>query len=68
MFVLRWAIKQPPFKLNWVGPNKITNAISTLEEAQAKLAVISGPRGEKGDKGDPGTVGGIPTDLDGGNF
>lgn len=68
MLVLIWAKSKPNIDLVWVGPTKITSAVSSVEEIQQKFAVVSGPRGAKGEKGDPGEVGGVPTALDGGNF
>ncbi len=66
--LLQWGQERPPLKLQWEGPNKITSAVSTMQEVQTKLAVISGPRGRDGEKGEPGTVGGLPATLDGGFF
>lgn len=68
MLVLNWQKPDHGLELAWQGPTKVTRAIPSIEAAQQKFAVISGPRGAKGDKGDPGEVGGIPTSLDGGFF
>ena len=47
--IVNWIQDRPSFKLNWLGPNRvITQAVSTMEEVQAKVAVISGPRGPQG--------------------
>ena len=73
--IVNWIQDRPSFKLNWLGPNRvITQAVSTMEEVQAKVAVISGPRGPQGSAGEPGITtiihegGDTPELLDGGNF
>jgi hypothetical protein len=73
--IVNWRQSRPSFSLNWLGPNRvITQAVFTMEEVEAKIAVISGPRGAKGDDGEPGITtiihegGDSPELLDGGNF
>ena len=56
--ILQWSQQVPAFKLVWLGPNTInTDAISTMQDVEKKIAVISGPKGDKGDAGTPGTPG-----------
>jgi hypothetical protein len=73
-----WTQRRPYFKLQWLGPNKILmDAVSTMEDIEARIAVITGPKGEDGfegppgppgPKGEDGTLSGEVTLLDGGNF
>jgi hypothetical protein len=66
--ILQWESSQKPYRLSWVGPNRITTPVSTMEEVQTKIAVIIGPQGAKGEKGERGEIGGLPTILTGGFF
>lgn len=77
--ILEWIQRRQDFKLQWLGPNKIfVDAATPMEEIEARIAVITGPRGLDGNNGPPGPRGergeaavyseSLPLILDGGNF
>lgn len=56
--ILHWVQKRAPVVLQFRGPNRITSdAITSISEIAAKIAVITGPKGAPGDTGPRGPQG-----------